>query len=103
VGGFYLFVTRDRPLIYFAPRRGGARAKGSEAYYVKWIQDGKEVQWADPTGGPIKEVLVHIPERMSVECFLRSHRVLLAMVYSLCAGFSYNALPTTAWTPGANA
>ena len=33
-GGFYLFVTRNRPLIYFAPR-------GQGAYLCKWYQDGR--------------------------------------------------------------
>lgn len=52
-GGIYLFITRNRPLIYF-------NGKG-DAYFVKWVQDGKQIDFANPyCEKPIKETLVKL-------------------------------------------
>lgn len=55
-GGFYLFLTRKRPLIYFAPRLGQTEP-GCDAYFVSWEQDNKYVLFRNDTGGPVEETL----------------------------------------------
>jgi hypothetical protein len=48
-GGYYLFLTRNRPLLYFSPNKNedGGAAHPS-VFYAKWIQDGVEVIVANP-------------------------------------------------------
>jgi len=98
-GGFYLFVTRNRPLIYFAPKPAGAQANGSMAYYCEWHQDGKIVEFANPVGGPVKEVLVPIPEGTSVEAFISKNKMLSEFSSRLCEDYSYHKTPMTKWNP----
>merc|ERR1712039_275081 len=98
-GGFYLFVTRNRPLIYFAPKLRGSRAHGSVAYYCEWRQDGQVVDFANPLGGPVTETLVPIPCTTPAEVFIKRHAALQRMSSQLCSGYSYHAMPTSAWTP----
>jgi len=93
-GGFYLFITRNRPIIYFAP---GGRGSPTSAYYVKWEQDGENITWANPTGGSITETLLQITSSMST--FYNDHPELKQMVNSLCNDYSYNTLPTSVWSP----
>ena len=46
-GGFYLFVTRNRPLIYFAPTPSDNRlGQGCTPYLARWQQDGAIVNFA---------------------------------------------------------
>ena len=48
-GGFYLFVTRNRPLIYFAPTPSdNSLGKGCTPYLARWQQDGAIVNFANP-------------------------------------------------------
>ena len=96
-GGFYLFVTRNRPLIYFAPRGSAGGAGGSDAYYCKWQQDGSEVAFANPHGGEVSEKLIRIGA--SVSDFISQHPVLQRMSAGLCGGYSYQAMPSTMWSP----
>jgi hypothetical protein len=57
-GGFYLFVNRNRPLIYFAPNPSNNRL--GTPYLARWQQDGAIVNFANPFGGPVTEVLLPI-------------------------------------------
>lgn len=97
-GGFYLFVTRNRPLIYFAPKPEGKHASGSRAFYCQWEQDGEVVQFANPFGGPVTETLVEIPNDVSVDDFINQHDALHRMSNGLCNDFAFTSLPTAKWT-----
>ena len=98
-GGFYLFVTRNRPLFYFAPQKWGVRGFATKTYYVKWIQDGKAVAFANPNGGPIVEILKYIPFKKKVQTFIYEHAELIEIATALCAKFNFHRLPLTYWTP----
>ena len=97
-GGFYLFVTRNRPLFYFAPQKWGVRGFATKTYYVKWIQDGKAVAFANPNGGPIVEILKYIPFKKKVQTFIYEHAELIEIATALCAKFNFHRLPLTYWT-----
>ena len=75
-GGFYLFYTRRRPLVYFSPSQSPG---GVQAYFCRWEQtvanaihsQGNEgdVLFADPNGGVVKETLLLITDDVSAESF----------------------------------
>eukprot|EP00928_Gymnodinium_smaydae_P063069 TRINITY_DN46762_c0_g1_i1.p1 TRINITY_DN46762_c0_g1~~TRINITY_DN46762_c0_g1_i1.p1 ORF type:complete len:461 (+),score=59.81 TRINITY_DN46762_c0_g1_i1:34-1416(+) len=98
-GGFYLFVTRNRPLIYFAPRSSGKRSNGSRAYYCEWRQDGRVIDFANPFGGPVDETLLIIPDGEQLHEFIESHGTLKRMSTQLCSKYAYKSMPTSEWTP----
>ena len=58
-GGFYLFVTRNRPLVYFPPRASDAATKPTP-FLARWRQDGAIIDFANPFGGPVEEDLLPI-------------------------------------------